>query len=111
MIIIVAVVGAIAIWSIIRYYQLVNLAIMYQSSVMPDASLPITCVSVILGTLLSYFLYQGGLKMSLNKNGLKIDQKTGIVSAIFQGDSESLILQDLSSEAAGIVTSDNDVAG
>lgn len=78
---IVIIVGAIGVWSIIKYYLLIELAIINDSSVLPDVSLPVACITTILGALLSYALYQGSLKISLNRNKLTIDD--GIVKPIY----------------------------
>lgn len=64
------VVGIVAIYAIARYYSLVKLAIMCASAVAPDVTLAVTCVSVVLGAVLSYCLYQFGLKNSRNKYGV-----------------------------------------
>jgi len=72
----------IGIWSIVEYYILVKLAIETNSSVLPDCTLPVTCITTILGAILTYCLYQGALKTSLNKNKLSIDNVTGIISSI-----------------------------
>lgn len=37
---------------------------------MPDATLPVTSITCLLGSILSYMTYQGALKTSLNKHGL-----------------------------------------
>ena len=37
---------------------------------MPDATIAVTCITVVIGSLLSYFLYQFGLKNSRNKYGV-----------------------------------------
>lgn len=65
---------SVGIWSIIKYYSLTKLAITTAASILPDAAIPIACISTILGTILSYCLYQGLLKNSLNKNKLTIDE-------------------------------------
>ena len=57
------------IWSGIRYYQLCLIAI-EKDSMMPDATLAVTCVTTILAALMSYCLYQWGLKNSRNKYGI-----------------------------------------
>lgn len=79
-----------AIWSGIKYYELVKLAIEMESSVMPDATLPITGITGLLGSILSYLSYQAILKSSLNKNKLKID-KAGVVRAISNNDANEII--------------------
>lgn len=66
-------VGVIGAYSIFAYYSLVSAAIAAGAAVIPDASLPIACVGTILGALLTYCLYQFGLKNSRNK--YKIDGK------------------------------------
>ena len=81
-ILIILIVGAVGVWSVIEYYRLVNLAIETQSMVTPDVSLPVTCIGTILGALLSYALYQGSLKISLNRNKLTIDD--GIIKPIYE---------------------------
>ena len=58
------------VWMVYRYYSLVQLAIATSSSVVPDAALPIAGISFILAPLISYLLYQGGLKNSRNKYGI-----------------------------------------
>ena len=78
---IVVIMASIGIWSIIKYYVLVELAINNESSVLPDVSLPVACITTILGALLSYALYQGSLKISLNRNKLTIDD--GVVKPIY----------------------------
>lgn len=66
-------IGVFGIWSAVRYYELVELAITTQSSVVPDASVAVTCVQVVIAALLSYLLYQAGLKHSRNKYGIDAD--------------------------------------
>jgi len=61
----------ISIWSIIKYYSLIELAIESNNNyITPNASLPIAAIGTILGTILSYCLYQFGLKNSRNKYGV-----------------------------------------
>jgi uncharacterized protein YacL len=67
------IIGAVAIYAIARYYALMQLAIEYNSTAAPDATLAVTCVSVLLGAFLSYCLYQFGLKNSRNKYGVNTD--------------------------------------
>lgn len=69
------------VWSGIEYYTLCRLAI-EENSTMPDATLAVTCVTTILASLVSYCLYNFGLKNSLNKNHLTIDDVTGFISPI-----------------------------
>ena len=86
-------IGGYAIWSGIKYYQLTELAIQLsngQTNVMPPTELAVVCVSGILVSLLSYLIYTASLKVSLNKNMLKIDD-CGDVSAIMRGDVEGVI--------------------
>lgn len=71
---------AISIWCTIEYYSLCKLAIIYQSAIMPDATLPVTSITCLLGSILSYMTYQGALKTSLNKHGLTC--VSGVVQAI-----------------------------
>ena len=80
------VIGAYGIWCGIEYYRLVRLAMENESMVMPDSTLAVTCVTAVLGCLLTYLLYNGALKTSLNKNKLRIDNTTWIVSSIVEGD-------------------------
>ena len=62
--------GVFGIWSAVRYYELVELAINTQSVVVPDATVAVTCITTVIASLLSYLLYQGGLKNSRNKYGI-----------------------------------------
>lgn len=68
-----AVIGLVAVYAILRYYSLTKLAIETGSAVTPDATLAVTCVSMLLGAFLSYCLYQFGLKNSRNKYGIDSD--------------------------------------
>ena len=68
--IITAVFGGFSMWSIYEYYHLAQMAIMAGSMLMPDATVAVTCITVVIGSLLSYFLYQFGLKNSRNKYGV-----------------------------------------
>lgn len=68
--IIAAVIGLVAIYAILRYYSLTKLAIETGSPTLPDPTLPVTCVSLVLASFLSYCLYQFGLKNSRNKYGV-----------------------------------------
>ena len=65
--------GILAIWATVRYYNLMELAILSQSTVVPDAALPVAFVTVVIAALLSYLLYQMGLKNSRNKYGIDAD--------------------------------------
>lgn len=62
--------GGFGIWATVRYYALAELAITTQSVGMPDATIATTCIQVVIGALLSYLLYQAGLKNSRNKYGI-----------------------------------------
>ena len=64
--------GAFALWCGWEYYQLAQRAIEL-NSIMPDATLAVTAMSVVVGALLSYLLYQMGLKNSRNKYGIGDD--------------------------------------
>lgn len=61
--------GVYGVWCGVKYYQLCELAIEY-NSIMPDATLAVTSVSTVLASLMSYLLYQMGLKNSRNKYGI-----------------------------------------
>ena len=61
--------GAYGIWCGFKYYELCALAIQF-NSIMPDATLAVTSVTTVLGALMSYLLYQAGLKNSRNKYGI-----------------------------------------
>ena len=76
--------GIYGIWCGIEYYILAKLAI-ENNTEMPDPTLAVTCVTTVLAALLSYCLYNGILKNSLNKNGLTIDED-GIVKPLMNGD-------------------------
>lgn len=62
--------GVVGIWSMIRYYQLMELAITEQSAVAPDPGVAVACITTVIGALMSYLLYQAGLKNSRNKYGV-----------------------------------------
>lgn len=64
--------AAYGVWAGMEYYKLCKLAIM-NNATMPDATLAITCVTTIIGALVSYCLYQFGLKNSRNKYGIDSD--------------------------------------
>lgn len=64
--------GAYGIWCGIRYYELCELAIEC-GSIMPDVTLAVTSVSTVIASLMSYLLYQMGLKNSRNKYGIDAD--------------------------------------
>ena len=61
--------GIYGIWCGFKYYELCELAIEY-NSIMPDATLAVTSVSTVIASLMSYLLYQMGLKNSRNKYGI-----------------------------------------
>lgn len=65
--------GLYGIWCGIRYYSLAKLAIENDAAVMPDPILAVTCVTTVIAALLSYCLYQFGLKNSRNKYGIGED--------------------------------------
>lgn len=68
----IAILAGYGLWSGIEYYRLAKLAI-ETNSIMPDATLAVTCVTTLLGALLSYCFYQWGLKNSRNKYGIDAD--------------------------------------
>lgn len=51
-----------------------------------DPALAIQSVVTIIGAFVSYVLYNGALKISLNKNKLTVDQATGIVHSVANGE-------------------------
>ena len=61
--------GIYGIWCGIKYYQLCELAIL-NGAALPESSLAVTCVTTVIAALVSYLLYQGGLKNSRNKYGI-----------------------------------------
>lgn len=65
-------IGVYGIWCGIEYYTLAKLAIKYNTA-MPDIALAVTCVTTVIAALLSYCLYQFGLKNSRNKYGIGED--------------------------------------
>lgn len=90
--------GIYGLWCGVEYYALAKLAILSESGVYPDSTLAVTCVSVVLGSLLSYLLYQGALKTSLNRNKLTVDKATGIVRSIMEDDFLGSVEQSLEDE-------------
>lgn len=64
--------GVFAIWCGYEYYNLAKQAIEL-NSIMPDVTLAVTAMSVVIGAVLSYLLYQMGLKNSRNKYGVRED--------------------------------------
>lgn len=65
-----AIVLAVGILNLLAYHVAVFYAISRGSMILPDASLGTQTVITILGGLLSYCLYQFGLKNSRNKYGI-----------------------------------------
>lgn len=65
--------GLLAVWATFRHYELAELAIINQSTAAPDPSLAIAFVKTVIAALLSYLLYQAGLKNSRNKYGIDED--------------------------------------
>lgn len=61
--------GIYGIWCGVKYYELCELAIEY-NSMTPDATLAVTSVTTVIASLMSYLLYQMGLKNSRNKYGI-----------------------------------------
>lgn len=61
--------GVFAVWCGIKYYQLCEMAIVGGATA-PESTLAVTAMSVVIGALLSYLLYQMGLKNSRNKYGI-----------------------------------------
>ena len=64
--------GIYGIWCGIEYYKLCKMAIEL-SSTMPDVTLAVVSVSTVIASLVSYLLYQAGLKNSRNKYGIDAD--------------------------------------
>ena len=64
--------GIYGVWCGIEYYRLCQIAI-ENMSVMPDATLAVTSVATVIASLMSYLLYQAGLKNSRNKYGIDAD--------------------------------------
>lgn len=64
--------GLYGIWCGIEYYRLSKLAI-ENNATPPDAVLAVTCVTTVLASLLSYCIYQWGMKNSRNKYGIGED--------------------------------------
>lgn len=63
------VIGLYGIWCGVKYYELCEYAIEY-GAMMPDATLAVTSVTTVIASLMSYLLYQMGLKNSRNKYGI-----------------------------------------
>lgn len=83
--------GIYGIWCGIKYYSLAKLAI-ENNTVMPDPILAVTCVTTVIAALLSYCLYNGFLKNSLNKYGLTKDEESGIIKSLVNNDSTDEII-------------------
>lgn len=64
--------GIYGIWCGIKYYELCEKALEI-SGVMPESTLAVTCVGTVIASLVSYLLYQAGLKNSRNKYGIDAD--------------------------------------
>ena len=58
----------ISVWCIYTYFELCKLAIMYNSMSMPDATLPVTSITALLGSRLSYLIYQATSNKYFAKN-------------------------------------------
>ena len=71
--IILVVIGLTGVFTIFFHEYLQYLSIQAGGSYIPSDTLPVTCVSVILGTFASYCLYQLGLKISRNKYNIDSD--------------------------------------
>lgn len=66
--------GMYGVWCGIEYYKLCAQAI--ESGVeQPEATLAVTCVSTVIASLVSYLLYQAGLKNSRNKYGVNLEDE------------------------------------
>lgn len=61
--------GMYSVWCGIEYYILSARAVELGTE-MPDPTLAVTCVSTVIAALVSYLLYQAGLKNSRNKYGI-----------------------------------------
>lgn len=64
--------GLYGVWCGIEYYRLCKLAI-ETFSTMPDSTLAVVSLSTVIASLVSYLLYQAGLKNSRNKYGIDAD--------------------------------------
>ena len=64
--------GIYGIWCGVEYYKLCKMAIELNST-MPDVTLAVVSVSTVIASLISYLLYQAGLKNSRNKYGIDAD--------------------------------------
>lgn len=61
--------AAYGVWCGIEYYILCARAIELEST-MPDPTLAVTSLTTVIASLVSYLLYQAGLKNSRNKYGI-----------------------------------------
>ena len=64
--------AAYGVWCGIEYYVLCARAIELEST-MPDATLAVSSLTTVIASLVSYLLYQAGLKNSRNKYGINED--------------------------------------
>lgn len=64
--------GIYGVWCGIEYYNLVRIAMEY-GTVVPDVTLAVVSVTTVIASLISYLLYQAGLKNSRNKYGVDAD--------------------------------------
>ena len=64
--------GIYGLWCGVEYYRLCALAVELNSQ-MPDVTLAVVSVSTVIASLVSYLLYQAGLKNSRNKYGIDAD--------------------------------------
>lgn len=110
--IVAGVLGVYGVWCGIKYYQLCKLAIESGSMVAPDPTLAVTAVTVVISSLLSYLIYQWGLKSSLNKHHLMIDS-AGLVKKINPGTVAEVldVAQTVASEIQNTTQSDSDAVG
>lgn len=67
---ILAVSGGVGIYTIIKYFSLVEYAIATGAQVIPDGTVPVAAISIIVSAFVSYCMYQFGLKNSRNKYGI-----------------------------------------
>lgn len=81
------------VWSGIEYYKLCKIAITCGGQ-MPDAILAVTCVTTILGALLSYALYQFGLKNSRNKYRIDANGEPMVEKIVYTDENLDFPVQD-----------------
>ena len=62
--------GGVGIYTIIKYFSLVEYAISTGAQVIPDGAVPVSAISIIISAFVSYCMYQFGLKNSRNKYGI-----------------------------------------